>query len=154
MNHHPKNDGIDHINIYTRGKTRLGRLITNLSDVPVTHPTYGRFRTAEGLWFYLKSGKAHEELRAMSGFEVKRYARGLVNVWNKEFQAEFKQGLKQKILDHSELRDLFVESTLPFTHYYVYESKRPDVEPKVVVPKDSVWMIEYIEALREELKAS
>lgn len=152
MNYGPKTDGIDHINLYTRGKTRLGRLATNLAELHVAHPTYGRFRTAEGLWYYLKTGKCHEELRAMSGFEAKRHGRTLPSVWNKDFRAEFEIGLREKVLCNKELYELFIESTLPFAHYYVYESKKPDVEPKIIAPKDGAWIIEYLTRLREELK--
>lgn len=149
----PANDGKLFINIYSKGATRLGRLLTNLADVPVEHPVYGRFRTAEGLWYYLKTGCNCEALRSMSGFDAKKVGREREVVWLDCFQEEFKIAVKWKIEHHEELRMLFVESTLPFEHYYVYESKRPDVPSKVIEPSDVKWLTEYFEELRKVMRA-
>lgn len=148
----PSMDGINHINVYSKGKTRLGRLLTNLSDLPVYNPTYGRFRCGEGFWYYLSTGCQYEDLRSLNGFEAKRYGRTLPKVWMSNFQEEFKLSLKWKIENHAELRDLFYQSTLPFTHYYFYTSKKPDVVPKVIVPKGCDWMMEFFETIRSNGK--
>lgn len=150
--YNPDDDGIQFINVYTKATTRLGRLLTNLADIPVTHPTYGTFRTCEGLYYYLRTGCTNEELRALTGFEVKALGRTLPMVWNDAFQEEFKLGLRAKIIDHNELFLLFVSSTLPFVHYYVYASKDKTKVPKIHVPKDQLWMMEYLETLRMELQ--
>lgn len=155
----PRNDSITHCNIYSRGKTRLGRIATNLSDHPVNHPTWGRFRTAEGLWYYLRTGMIHEDLRSMDGFTAKMTGSKLPIVWHKTFEADFKLGLISKIELNPELRDLLVaEPTLPFEHYYVYASKKPLTEVeretlsgaslvkrlfKVVEPKEVKWLTDF-----------
>lgn len=148
----PTLDGVEFINIYTKAATRLGRLLTNLSDLTVTHPVYGTFRTAEGLYYYLKTGKVHEELRALTGFKAKEMGRVLTAVWSDSFREDFKLGLKAKIMEHEELRNLFVSSTLPFVHYYIYSSKDPSKKPKVIVPKDQAWQMEFLEGLRQEMQ--
>lgn len=149
----PDMDGISHINIYTKGKTRLGRLITNLADIPVDHPQYGMFRTAEGLWYYLKTGLIHESLRACSGFDAKRLGSTFPTVWFDDFQAQMKIGIRQKIRKNLELYNLFVSSELPFEHYYFYSSKKPGAAVKVVEPKDVRWLTEFITELRNEFKS-
>ncbi len=50
-------DGINHINIYSRGKTRLGRELSNFQGCGINMP-YGRFNTIEGLYHYLKIMRA------------------------------------------------------------------------------------------------
>jgi len=149
----PSLDGKRFINIYTKGATRLGRLLTNLSDVPVWHPVHGRFRTAEGLWYYLKTGCQFEELRSMSGFEAKNFGREKEVVWYADFQEDFKEAVRWKIRNHDELKMLFIESMLPFEHYYVYESRKPGVPPKVIEPSDVKWLTEYLEELRQIMRA-
>lgn len=149
--HNPLDDGIDHINVYTKGRTRLGRLLTNLADVKVVHPTYGTFRTAEGLWYYLRSGCKHEDLRALSGFEAKNRGKTLGVVWNDKFQEQFLIGVRAKVMDNDELMTLLKESSLPFAHYYFYGSPYADAPPKLVYPKDSDWQMEFYEELRKEL---
>lgn len=148
----PRLDGIKFINIYTKAATRLGRLLTNLADIPLTHPKYGTFRTAEGLWYYLKTGMCHESLRALTGFDAKKYGTTLKNVWNDNFQEEFKEGLRNKLENHAELMALFLESELPFEHFYYYESKTAEDIPKVVEPRDVRWLTEFWTELRIELQ--
>lgn len=56
------NDGVDHINIYSKGKTTLGRCLSNFANLGVDFALgdleefadYGKFATLEGLWYYLK----------------------------------------------------------------------------------------------------
>lgn len=140
----PLLDGEDHLNVWTKAKTRLGRLLTNPADVPVTHPTYGRFRTMEGLHFYLKTGMIHEDLRSMNGYEARRFGGTLKTVWNPNFTEEIKIGIKCKIDQHPELKELMEESILPFEHYYVYPTN-------VVVPKSSKAFCELLEEIRAEM---
>lgn len=159
----PTKDGITHINFYTRGRTRLGRLGTNLAELPVEHPVHGRFRSAEGLWYYLKTGLKHEELRSMNGFEAKSLGKSLPSVWYDKFQEDFKVALEWKFENHLELKQLLVESTLPLEHYYYYSSKR-EITPgelaglspaaairrqfQIVEPKDVRWLTEFFIELR------
>lgn len=50
---HPKGDGIDHLNIYSRSKVELGRWLSNFSETN-TSAGHGTFRTLEGYYHYLK----------------------------------------------------------------------------------------------------
>lgn len=40
---HPKTDGVDHINIYSRGRTPLGQALSNFAHTPFEHPKDGKF---------------------------------------------------------------------------------------------------------------
>ena len=55
----PDNDGIDHINTYSKGKTELGKLLTNFAHTPFVHPKYGEFQSVEGFWYFKKTGYSH-----------------------------------------------------------------------------------------------
>lgn len=140
----PKLDGVEHINTWTKAATRFGRLITNLSDIATNHPVYGRFRTMEGLWYYLRTGMQHEDLRAMNGFEAKAYGSKLEVVWNKTFYEDIKLGIRAKIDMNEELSEAMREEILPFEHYYVYNGK-------VVVPKSSKVFCGILEEIRNDI---
>lgn len=150
--HNPLDDGVTFINVYTKGRTRLGRLLTNPADLKVYHKKYGWFRTAEGLWYYLRTGCKHEVLRTMSGFEAKALGKTLEVVWNQDFQKEFLKAIRYKVLSNEELKTLLRQSTLPLTHFYFYGSPYNDRPPKVIYPKGSEWQIEFFEELRRRLK--
>lgn len=48
----PELDGIDHINVYSQGKTKLGRLLSNFANTPFEIPGLGRFQSVESYWYY------------------------------------------------------------------------------------------------------
>jgi hypothetical protein len=64
-----KQDGINHINIYSKGKTELGRLLTNFARTPIETP-FGHFESGEGYWFWLRASKLSNRcpLKNMWGF--------------------------------------------------------------------------------------
>lgn len=146
---HPKSDGKTHINIYSRGKTRLGRLCSNHADIAIEHPNYGHFRNLEGLWYYLRTGMKHDSLRVLSAFEARLHGKELEKEWNPQFNQEFKMGIVAKVKASEELRRLLGESDLPFVHYYVYGT---DDNPKVIVPKGHDWQMVMWSKMRTAVK--
>src|SRR5690606_38009971 len=100
----PELDGVDHINIWTRAKTPLGRMLSNLSPLHLIHPKYGRFDTAEGLWYYLSTGKIYEQLRDLNGFEAKKLGRTLKKFHYEGFQIDFKLGMLAKVKEHEDFQ--------------------------------------------------
>lgn len=143
-------DGISHCNVYTKGLTKLGRGMSNLSDANIDHPRYGLFRTLEGLWYFLKSGMTDDWFRLMSGYDCRKRGKTITTVWNNNFHRDFKIGIVLKILASDELREDLKASTLPFVHYYYY-GKTPD-KMKLVVPKGHEWQMEFWDSMRRQLK--
>ena len=140
----PTKDGIDHINVYSQGKTVLGTFLSNWTRYPVILEDLGRFDSIEGLWYWLST--KDERLRSMSGFAAKQLGKSLskvVTLSDDEFKSIIKQAIKVKVAGGPQYFN-FVDSTLPFTHYYVFNGKQVDAGHK--------WIIEYLEQLRTELK--
>lgn len=64
-------DGITHINVYSKGKTELGRLLSNFSHTPF----YGNdilFNSVEGWWQWFTTGKEYDYLKYLYGFKAKK----------------------------------------------------------------------------------
>lgn len=140
----PTKDGIDHINVYSQGKTVLGTFLSNWTRYPVILEDLGRFDSIEGLWYWLST--KDERLRSMSGFAAKKLGKSLskvITLPDDEFKSIIKQAIKVKVTGGPQYFN-FVDSTLPFTHYYVFNGKQVDAGHK--------WIIEYLEQLRTELK--
>lgn len=146
-------DGFTHINIYSRGNTRLGRLLSNFSFSEFTHPKYGKFNSVEGFWYYIKllenNDVRKEALRTLYGFSAKQLGRQLENDLspkrNPEFITLVKEAITLKIEQSEEIQNLLIESHLPFTHYYVTISK-------LITPNNVEWVIKHIEEIRFNLK--
>lgn len=133
----PTTDGTTHVNVYSRGKTPLGRLLTNFAHTPIQHPEHGTFQSLEGYWYWLSTGKCHQPLRGVWGYRAKALGKTFSRVQNVNFMAEFCAGLELKLKQNPEVRELLLGCDLPLTHYYVY-GEPPN--HKVVDAKQAAWV--------------
>lgn len=135
----PERDGIDHINVYSRAQTRLGRFLSNFEHSPIKTPD-GVFSSLEGYWYWLRTGD--ERLRTLVGYDAKKLGKKLPRAFKFDV-AKFKHALKLKVIHYKEYLDmepLWSQLEIPLVHYYVYEGK-----PKFT---DHSWVVEYLEDLR------
>lgn len=148
--YNPKDDGVTHINVYSKGSTKLGRALTNFAPIGFTHPKYGQFQSVEGFWYWLSTGKQADNLRNLSGFEAKSYGKSLgVKVQVDNFEEQIKEALFYKVEQNPKLAYLLKESTLPFSHYYYYGSLD---NCKVIANDSARWFVDYLELLRQYTK--
>lgn len=144
----PVTDGLDHINIYSQGKTKLGKFLSNFARSPFIHPVLGKFDSVEGFWYYAKTGFKHEQLKKLSGFEAKKVGKTFETVVIPNHQALVKQAIICKVYQDRGLMRAIRSSVLPFTHYYVYGS---DTNPVVREKEDDKWLAEFFEKIRRDL---
>lgn len=140
----PNNDGIDHINVYSKGKTELGRLLSNFAHTPFNYTEYGNFESVEGFWYYYLTGCKHEKLKYLYGYEAKKYGQTLISDKKKitNLNKEIILGaIRQKIRQNKYIIKELIISNLPFKHYYVYGNTILDL------PQYN-WIIDELEAIR------
>lgn len=159
MTLNPNNDGIDHINIYSKSKNKLGFFLSHFPKTPFFHPEYGNFESMEGFWYYVKTGFKHEYLRGLYGLEAKAYGKKLEIVEHPDFLSIIKSGNLAKLNTYQHQYNALVASTLPFTHYYVFGNWRMEKgariwEDDAVVrtPKSGEWLVEFWEETRRILR--
>lgn len=140
----PLTDGKDHINIYSKAKTRLGKFLTNMSDVPVK-TKHGVFQSMEGYWYWLSTGEQHDFFRDAQCFEAKKRGKELDRSRNSTFQQDIKDAMYEKLLQYPAMLELFKKSELPFTHYYFFGQ---DDDRTVVYPAFD-WITAEWERLRK-----
>lgn len=148
----PLLDGVDHINIYSKGQTELGRWLSNFTRQFFICDD-GEFCSIEGYWYWLLcSHKNKEKLRDLHGYLAKKVGRELGTAdWPQddtnlklpleEFKKKIKTAMEIKLYSNLEMEKLFKVSTLPFTHYYTYGTK------VIEVPENN-WVLEHWETLR------
>lgn len=141
----PSTDGRDHINMYSKAKTALGRKLTNMSGVPIHIRGVGQFMSMEGVWYYLSTGKKHLDFLDMNGFEAKKFGRTLPKVPNDRFKDEIRYHLWQRFEQNPTLKESFAKSVLPFKHYYFYG----DDDDRTVVYPPYDWITAEMELLRD-----
>lgn len=145
----PEKDGITHINVYTKGKTPLGRKLTNISNIPFELEEYGSFSSAEGYWFWLRLNKTKEEFRTMDAFEAKKQGSlmvqspfNIVKPVDDYFKEDFKKGIRAKLRQNKDILIELLKTDLPLTHYYV--------QGFVVKDKsEHQWQLDEIERIRD-----
>jgi hypothetical protein len=146
-----ENDGIDHINIYSRGATEIGRKLSNFSYTPFVLPDHGLFNSVEGFWYWLT--RRDDRLRFLDGYEAKKLGRKLPVIHSYKkceyhlFQQEIKSAIDVKLNTHREIRIGLFASELPLVHYYVV---RNEIERSINIPDNSVWLMDYFTEIRGE----
>lgn len=138
-------DGKFFINIYSKGETKLGRMLSNFSSYNI-ETVDGKFASVEGYWYWLLTGKKDNELRTLIGFQAKQRGRDLLQGRSDygdspEFKLAIAAALLNKLHAHEDIFKEFVSNTLPFRHYYLYGDK-------VVEPKDGQWVVEIWDFLQ------
>lgn len=142
-------DGLTHINIYSKGKTQLGKMLSNFYKFPI-NTSDGFFMSVEAYWYWLsiEDCKEKEILRNCYGANAKQTGKKLLETKNRRFDDDFERKIlkaiwykfrRNKNLIAPNFRDL------PFEHYYEYGGKVIDVKEKYS------WMIEGIEKMRKVL---
>lgn len=146
----PKDDGITHINVYSRGKTKVGKLLSNFAPTPFTCED-GKFGSIEAYWYWLSidpSNPKREEIRHLYGYLAKKMGRELRgDTWSgtKDFKKKILFAIRQKLIEHPEILKLLKESTLPLRHYY-------NMHGRIHEDKASQWMLNYMEKVRKHLQ--
>ena len=143
-------DGITHINIYSKGKTELGRFLSNFANTPFECED-GHFESIEGYWYWLSVDENHSQreiLRRLYGIQAKNFGRlckGVDYPINKEFKEKIKKAIEIKLKNNIHFFEEFKNNTLYFVHYYVKENN------EIFIPKDGQWVINFINKLKYQL---
>lgn len=164
----PEDDGKTHVNVYSKSKSLLGRKLSNFNPEPVCVGSDGLFKCLEGYWYWLRITlhdpewfKQHpifeHQLRNARGFEAKKLGRAhcaTLKIPNTKevsevFKTKFKVAMRQKLLQHNTVKELLLDNTLPFTHYYVIEKDNKTISVPV---KTHLWQLDYWKELKEELR--
>lgn len=124
----PETDGKNHYNIYSRGRTELGRFLSHFTQ-HTTHTVDGTFESLEGYWYWLKY--RDDALRYLSGYEAKHYGETLAKMRvpqlspdSDAFRRNILAATSQKLLTMPPLLKLrLTESKLPLIHAYEHQGK-------------------------------
>lgn len=138
----PTYDGVAHINVYSKGRTELGRLLSNFAYTPFTIPFLGMFNSVEGFWYYILTG--NNVCRALSGWQAKDIGRKLPIIREVPTKRELKIAYKAKMKYNPIVRQGLLLNDLPLVHYYVYGDK-------IVVPEEWQWTATLWEEIKKEL---
>jgi len=151
---HPSTEGEDHINIYSKSALPLGRALSNFAHFKFKHRDYGLFHSVEGFYYWLLTGREHDELKNLWGLEAKKLGESFPKKrkLDKLFKEEIQLAIGLKIMQNDYIKDLLMHSTLLFAHYYYFG----DLTYCKVVDryKQHKYMVDACEEVRMFLKES
>lgn len=139
----PEEDGITHLNIYSKGKTELGRWLTNFAYSPIITED-GHFASIEGYWYWLGCG--NDKLRKLYGYLAKKVGResgSKVYIEDEEFKRKIKSAILIKLCTYPDKLQELYETDLQLAHYYNYGGK-------IIEPKNAKWITEFIRCIRDK----
>lgn len=118
----PKSDGKTHVNIFSRSKTQLGRLLSNFANTPFTYQGIS-YKSVEGCLYFHRT--ENKKLINLHGSAAKKLGSQLEEK-RVESRELLKAWLYAKIFANPEIIELLLKNKLPFTHYYVMFGKKID----------------------------
>lgn len=143
-------DGITHINVYSKGRTELGQRLAHWAHTPFVHPHYGSFNSMEAFWHWLKSANRPDELRLLWSNRARDMGRNLPMRKSVPYFYEIiNEANYLRIEQHARLKELFVDSVLPFDYYYLHGESAP----VLVRPMNYDWLVRGFEYSRLLMKA-
>lgn len=153
-----ENDGIDHINTYSKSRTDLGRLLTNFAHSPFVHPYYGKFESMEGFWYFIKTGACFDVFKNVEGFKAKQLGKKYAPSADYEdsidisevFKDKIKTALRLKLKQNKHILWQLISTDLPLAHYYVYGNNITGFNIKKLPQYD--WIIQELEYIRKITK--
>lgn len=133
-------DGIDFINIFSKGKTSLGRFLSNFAHSPIEFQ--GRkFGSIEAVWYWYTTDS--EEVVSLYGYNAKSAGKEKTKIREIDEQL-IKDAIDIKLKTYPERMRELAESSLPLCHFYQYGTLRKDGGYR--------WIVEHIEERRKLLK--
>jgi CO dehydrogenase/acetyl-CoA synthase beta subunit len=144
----PEEDGITHINVYSKGKTPLGRALSNwtpLASGKYIQTAHGPFLTIEGYWAWLGYINPPDSLRTATGWRAKQFILRRPEVIRPHFEELIKDALWDKCEGLEDpIRKSFLENELPLAHYYVYGGRVRDA--------GFVWILDELRLIQTEMR--
>lgn len=143
------NDGVTHINVYSMGKTELGKLLSNFAHTPFKLDKLGEFASVEGFWYWYFSNSGNNDLRKLHGTQAKFLGQRLMEGKTPEILEIDEQviiaAIYTKLNQNPYIVEMLIQNDLPLAHYYV------NSENGSIIYKDEyIWITDAIERYRQE----
>lgn len=143
-------DGTEHVNIWDKGQTNMGKALSTLADLPFVHNVYGKFRSIEGFYHYIRSVDQNDAMRKVAGYWARKAGQRLEVKHVPDFKKIIADANWQKIQQipvlMEELKNL---STFVALDSYYIQNEEPLVR---VRPPTAAWMVPAFHEIRMALQ--
>lgn len=150
-------DGIDHINIYHRPETPLGKILSPFNEsLPFIDRFFGKFKSRQGLYNYLLSANGDEAFRTMAASYMRIYAAERANMrpYYPNLKYFMATSLWKQIKNQVEILELIKDNQLPFDAYYTHNYREDDKVSRIKARPNSVgvWLVSIANVISDAVK--
>ena len=154
----PEYDGINHVNVFSKSRSKLGRMLSNFAHTPFTLGE-NKFESVESWWYWTKMNNINKsvlfpvftpehlsEIKTKIGKYAKDYFRELHKDDSSSYsptKEELKEAYLQKLIEHPDIEKMLFENTLPIAHYYVMFDKKVNAD-------STLWTAKLWEEIKAE----
>lgn len=154
----PQTDGFDHINVYSKSRSKLGRMLSNFAHTPIKIRE-DHFESIESWWYYKKMNNINasalfpiftleqlSEIKKKIGKDAKEFFRSLYKYDSESYsptKEELKEAYLQKLIEHPHIEKALFENKLPIAHYYMMFDKKISAD-------STLWTAQLWEEIRSE----
>lgn len=144
----PRLDGVEHLNCYSKAKTKLGRDLSHFAHMPFTYFEHGQFSSIEAFWHWNSTDRRHNHLKPLYGFKAKEEGKKIGRVERPRFLDEVEEAILFKFMQNPWLLEKFKDSILPIQHYYTVGE---GLDQKAIDTPTSIWFKYFYTKLRNKL---
>ena len=137
---HPEYDGLHHINIYSQGKTEIGRFYSNFAFTPIKLDE-GIFNSIEAYWYWLVTGG--KSPKNTHGWSAKSKGKAYPRVADIS-EDKIKKAIDTKMRTYLKFIIQNDDFKLPVYHYYVYQD--------IVKDPGYYWITDHTAMRRQQIK--
>lgn len=148
----PHEEGLTHINSYSKSNLEVGRLLSNFAEIELDS-RYGKFSNIEAYWAYLVTGStgideytSPLQARIIMATETSDQE---MQCSSEEFPILIRDAIRHKLNANKEFLlndEYFNNIQLPITHYWVYNGKVVDLSKR----KSTTILLDSIDEWRNE----
>lgn len=141
----PLLDGKTHINVYSKGATELGRLLSNFAHTPFLLWGEGYFHSVESWWYWVKMSNINNslllpifdenqlsEIKEQVGVFAKQYFRAINTLEDTYIfnpgRIQLKNVYIAKLKNHPRIKEMLFSNNLPMAHYYMMNYKKVNAD--------------------------
>ena len=143
-----KGDGEDHINVWDAATTELGKILSHSYKFEFHHLIFGKFKTMESFWSYVRSKERDDQIRSLSGRPLKEFVDNKLTICQiTNFKAIIMDTHWQRIRSSQPLMEEIRNSTLRFDCYYINAHSGLPTRPTMYK-----WICLGLEEIRKAIK--
>lgn len=140
-------DGLTHVRISPKGRTKLGRALSNLSLLGFEHPIYGPVASMESWWVYCRGGKRDADILDFTPKQADRHLKRQARVRYKGFRHDILEGLSLKLTQNTDLQERLRDNLLPLIRY-------THINGEAELIREPVWFMRALTLHMQQLQGS